>query len=156
MGAPRGEEYKPHEYNAEISRGFHGARPERRLRDQFEAMQNPYPGRPLPLGRAVSEEHQKQSRRQREACPRGQAAEIPCAHEADGEPDLAARRARQELAQCHQIRIGGFIEPAAADHDVASAKRVTTLRLLLKTNDKATAEVVDALTQPFYFYRNSL
>jgi hypothetical protein len=28
--------------------------------------------------------------------------------------------------------------------------------LLLKTNDKATAEVVDALTQPFYFYGNSL
>ena len=76
----------------------------------------PTPGRPLPLGRAVSEEHQKQGRRRRKACPRGQAAEIARAREADGERDLAARRARQELAQRHQIRRGGLIEPAAADH----------------------------------------
>ena len=50
----------------------------------------------------------------REAGPCRQTAEISGTHQADGEADLTARRARQKLAQRDEIGVGLFVEPAAA------------------------------------------
>ena len=64
--------------------------------------------------RAKGKKHKHDGGRQREAGPCRQTAEISGTHEADGEADLTARRAGQELAQCDEIGIGLFVEPATA------------------------------------------
>ena len=54
--------------------------------------------------------------RQGKAAPRRKTATIAGPHEADGKSDLAARGARQELAEADEIGIGVFVQPATA-HD---------------------------------------
>ena len=68
-------------------------------RDQLEAVQQPLARRAVQRARAIGEERHRDRRRQGEAGPGRERAEIAGAHEADGEPDLAARGPRQELAE---------------------------------------------------------
>ena len=63
--------------------------------------------------RAVSEQQQQDGRGQGEAGPRRQAAQIAGAHEAEREPDLAGRRAREELAEADKVGVGVLVQPAA-------------------------------------------
>ena len=63
----------------------------------------------------VGEQHERQRRRQREAYPSDNRAEITGPHQADGDADLTAGRTGQKLAERHEIGIGFFIQPAPAD-----------------------------------------
>jgi hypothetical protein len=88
--------------------------------DELEAMQQAGPDRSLQELRAVGKEQEQNGGWQREGSPCGEAAEIAAAHQANGKPDLAAGRPRQELAQRDQIGEGGFVDPAAPDHEFLS------------------------------------
>ena len=70
---------------------------------------------------SIGEKHERECGRQRKAAPRRKTAKIAGPHEADGKSDLAARGARQELAEADEIGIGVFVQPAAA-HDEFVAK----------------------------------
>ena len=72
---------------------------------------------PVQRARPVCDERHRDRRRQGEAGPGRERAEIACAHEADGEADLAARRSGQELAERDEIAEGPLVEPAALDDE---------------------------------------
>ena len=65
---------------------------------------------------AVGERDERDRRRQGEAEPRREPAEQAGAHHAERDPDLAARRAGQELAERDEVGVGALVEPAAP-HD---------------------------------------
>ena len=95
---------------------------EHRLRDngdrhQLEPMQQALACGPVKRARPIRDERHRDRRRQGEAGPGRQRAGIACAHEADGEPDLAARGPRQELAKRYQIAERPLVEPAAFQHE---------------------------------------
>ena len=74
--------------------------------------------RVAPMGDAQREQQQKQCRRQGETGPGGKGAEVTAALQADGEADLAAGRAGQELAEGDQIGIAALVEPLAATDEL--------------------------------------
>ena len=69
--------------------------------------------------RSIPEREQDEGdgRGQGEPGPGRERAGEPGAVEADADADLAAGRPRQELAQRHQVRIGGLVEPMTAGHE---------------------------------------
>ncbi len=81
---------------------------------------SPSPAGPLSAPLAVGDKGHRDRRRQREARPGGDAAEIAGAHEPDREPGLAAGRSGQELAKRDEIGVGGFVEPGAVDDELAA------------------------------------
>ena len=92
-----------------------------RLRDDgdgrdLEPMQPAAAERIAGVGDAVGEQHERNRRRQRKSAPRRERAEISRARQADGDRDLGAGRAGQELRQRDQIGVGLVVEPAPA-HD---------------------------------------
>ena len=91
-----------------------------RHRDELEAMQQAGSDRSLKELRAVCKEQEQNGGWQREGSPCGKAAEIAATHQANGKSNLAAGRPRQELAQRDQIGEGGFVDPAAPDHEFLS------------------------------------
>jgi hypothetical protein len=89
-------------------------------RDQLEAVQQAL-GRPaFQRARAIGEERHRDGGRQRESDPRGEPAEIGGAQEPDCETGLAARGARQELAERDQVRECAFLEPRAPDDELVA------------------------------------
>jgi hypothetical protein len=60
-----------------------------------------------------AERRQRDRRRQREAEPRDDASERPCPSRPARDPELAARRARQRLAQRDEVTERRLVEPAA-------------------------------------------
>jgi hypothetical protein len=85
---------------------------------QLEPVKQTRPDFPLEGARAIGEEHKRDRRRQRESNPCREAAKITGAHETKREPDLAACRPRQELAQRHQIGVSLLAEPAPFDDEL--------------------------------------
>ena len=73
---------------------------------------------PLERARAVGEEHKRNRRRKRESDPRRETAEIPGAHQTKREPDLAACRPRQKLAQRHKIGVSVLVEPTTTNDEL--------------------------------------
>ncbi len=71
-------------------------------------------------GRSAERHRDEQDcRGQRESAPRRHAArEAPGPDQSDGEPGLARRRSRQELAQRHQIAVTFVRQPAPADDEL--------------------------------------
>lgn len=69
---------------------------------------------------AEREEDERRRRGQRERAPRGERAEPAGAQEPQGEADLAARGARQELAERDKVGEGRIVEPAALDDEGGS------------------------------------
>ena len=84
--------------------------------DELEAMQQSGAHRAAESVLSICEKHERECGRQGKAAPRRKTAKIAGPHEADGKSDLAARGARQELAEADEIGIGVFVQPAAA-HD---------------------------------------
>jgi len=72
---------------------------------------------PLEGAHAIGEEHKRNRRRKRESDPRREAAEISGMHEAEREPDLAACRSGQELAQRHKIGVSVLVEPTTGNDE---------------------------------------
>ena len=83
----------------------------------FRPCNRPEPDRSFERARTIGEENEKNGGRQRESGPGGKAAESAGTHQSEREPDLAARRAGQELAQRDEIGIGLLVEPAPAHHE---------------------------------------
>ena len=71
---------------------------------------------------AIAEGDERQRRWQGEADPRGGGARQSAAPIADGQADLAARRARQELAERDDVGELALVEPAAAGDELAVRK----------------------------------
>ena len=72
------------------------------------------------------EDRHQHRRRQREPEPRHQRSRQAGAQVAQSDPDLAACRARQQLAQRHQLRVGILPEPATArDEFVPKVREVS-------------------------------
>ena len=65
---------------------------------------------------AVRERDERDRRRKREADPGGDSAQQPGSQHADADADLTARRAGQDLAESHEVRVGALAEPATPDH----------------------------------------
>ena len=84
--------------------------------DEPEAMQQARSSRPVQRFGAISEEDERNRRRQRKGGPRRKCAGIARTHESDRKSGLARRRPRQELTQRDKIGIGLFVEPFAT-HD---------------------------------------
>ncbi len=61
---------------------------------------------------AVREQHERDSRRQREAQPGGQPSQRPRPQDPDGGPDLAAGGPGKELEQGDEVRVRVLVEPA--------------------------------------------
>ncbi len=83
-------------------------------------MQQAHAGRAGERTCAEGEQHQCDGGGQRETGPGRQRAEEAGAHQPNGEPDLAAGRPRQELAQPDEIGVGVLIEPLPADHELVA------------------------------------
>ncbi len=82
-------------------------------RDEPEDATHRSDGPEDPIERVGRDEH-KQGGRQRESEPREEGAERPRAQKTDRYPDLAARRARQRLAETDKVRVRLLVEPASA------------------------------------------
>src|SRR5438093_5568076 len=85
---------------------------------QLETVKKTGSNLPLERARAVGEEHKRNRRRKRESHPCRETAEIPGAHQTKREPDLAACRPRQKLAQRHKIGVSVLVEPTPPDHEL--------------------------------------
>lgn len=89
--------------------------------DQPQAMQHPRPGRAVQRVRAIRKKHQGDCRRQCEASPGSQCAEISRPNQSDGKSHLAAGRTGKKLAERDEIGVGRIANPAPA-HDEFLAK----------------------------------
>ena len=90
-----------------------------RDRGEFQPMQQPIARGPMKRSGAIGDQRHRDGRGKREAQPGRERATIARAHQANREPDLAARRAGQELAERNEIGEGAFVEPAALDDEGA-------------------------------------
>ena len=88
-----------------------------RDRRDLEAVQPGRVERPEPL-HPQREQDEGDGRGQGEPGPGRERSRKPGAVEADADADLAAGWPRQELAQRHQVRIGGLVEPMTAGHEL--------------------------------------
>ena len=84
--------------------------------DELEAMKQPDSHRPGESVGTVGEEDEYDCRRQSEAGPRRKSAAIAGPRQPNRKSDLAGSRTGQKLAECYQIDVSLFIEPASA-HD---------------------------------------
>ncbi|MNL47749.1 hypothetical protein D3C87_1705520 [compost metagenome] len=76
-------------------------------------------------GNAQGKQDQGNRRRQRKASPGRQRARVSGPGQPQRDADLAARRPRQELAQCNQIRVAAFAQPAPSrDELIAKVAQV--------------------------------
>ena len=85
---------------------------------QFQPMQHALRQRPVQRRRTQRKGHEQQRRWQGKACPGCQPAQRARPHRPQCEAHLARCRARQELAERHQIGIAGFADPAPPRHQL--------------------------------------
>jgi hypothetical protein len=107
-------------HHAENGQRDHG------YRGNFQSVQPAAAERVTEAGKPVRKGHQRDRRRQRKGRPGRQRTGISGPQQADGDTHLARGRARQELAERYQIRVGLFVEPFAAfDEFVAEVAEVS-------------------------------
>src|SRR5579864_1865951 len=103
----------------------HGLRHDSHGRD-LEAVQPTAAEHVADRGRAEAEQDERKGRQQGEAGPCSERTRISRARQTDGDSDLAACRARQELRQRHKICVGLFFKPLASDDELVA--EVTEMR----------------------------